>query len=380
MDDDTGHHISAAGLAALEAELAELETEGRRAIAARIKTARREWGDLKENSEYHDAKDAQAHLETKIIRLRELRHHAVVVEPGAERRRRRARREVAVRDLDSGREAIHTIVSAAESDPAAGKLSIDSPLGRALTGRPGRRSGDVRGAARGPRASRSRHHPALSRIVQPAAGVPAGQAGRRGRRAAGAASRRPSGVRATRTAKRSCRRVRDPRRGRAAAAAGRLAQRQRAAAGRRLAVRGSVRGALDAELGAPAAHGTRVRGEASWAERRLKDHTARLARRRRPARPGRPRTRSSRAPHANASARRRPQPVGPLAADEPVVAGAAVEPERMAGRARAEPAIEHVVAGPALEVLDGGGRVSLVRRAGALAVPQRDDDGAAACA
>jgi transcription elongation factor GreA len=41
---------------------------------------------------------------------------------------------VKVRDLDSGREAEHTIVSAAESDPASGRLSIDSPLGRALTG------------------------------------------------------------------------------------------------------------------------------------------------------------------------------------------------------------------------------------------------------
>ena len=44
-----------------------------------------------------------------------------------------------MRDLDSGRELEHTIVSAAESDPASGKLSIDSPLGRALTGA---RSGD----------------------------------------------------------------------------------------------------------------------------------------------------------------------------------------------------------------------------------------------
>jgi transcription elongation factor GreA len=41
---------------------------------------------------------------------------------------------VTVRDLDSGREAGYTIVSASESDPAAGRLSIDSPLGRALTG------------------------------------------------------------------------------------------------------------------------------------------------------------------------------------------------------------------------------------------------------
>jgi transcription elongation factor GreA len=54
MDDDAARHISREGLAALEAELRELETEGRRAIADRIRTAR-EWGDLKENAEYHDA-------------------------------------------------------------------------------------------------------------------------------------------------------------------------------------------------------------------------------------------------------------------------------------------------------------------------------------
>jgi len=64
------------------AELQELEGEGRREIAERIKTAR-EWGDLKENSEYHDAKNEQAHLETKIARVREKIAAAVVVEEAA---------------------------------------------------------------------------------------------------------------------------------------------------------------------------------------------------------------------------------------------------------------------------------------------------------
>jgi transcription elongation factor GreA len=132
MSDPSGH-ISPAGLAALEAELRELETEGRRAIAERIRTAR-DFGDLKENAEYHDAKEAQAHLETKILRLRELRDNAVVVEPGGEGGEVALGVVVSVRDLDSGREGRHTIVSAAESDPASGRLSIDSPLGRALAG------------------------------------------------------------------------------------------------------------------------------------------------------------------------------------------------------------------------------------------------------
>jgi transcription elongation factor GreA len=130
---DASRHISPAGLAALEAELHALETEGRRAIAERIKTAR-DFGDLSENAEYHDAKEAQAHLETKILRLRHLRDNAVVVEPGGETGEIALGSLVTVRDLDSGREAQHTIVSAAESDPAGGRLSIDSPLGRALTG------------------------------------------------------------------------------------------------------------------------------------------------------------------------------------------------------------------------------------------------------
>ena len=63
--------MTAEGRDALQAELEQLETVGREEIAKQIKTAR-EWGDLKENAEYHAAKDAQAHLETRIARLREL--------------------------------------------------------------------------------------------------------------------------------------------------------------------------------------------------------------------------------------------------------------------------------------------------------------------
>jgi transcription elongation factor GreA len=133
VNEHIGNQITPAGLAALEAELHELETVGRRRMAERLRTARA-WGDLSENAEYHDAKNAQAHLETKILRLQELRRNAVVVEPGATRGEAGLGVAVTVRDLDSGREATHTLVSAAESDPAAGRLSIDSPLGRALAG------------------------------------------------------------------------------------------------------------------------------------------------------------------------------------------------------------------------------------------------------
>ena len=71
--------ITPAGLEALEAELETLEGDGRRAIAERILSARED-GDLKENAEYHIAKDDQAHLETKIKRLTERLRAARVVE------------------------------------------------------------------------------------------------------------------------------------------------------------------------------------------------------------------------------------------------------------------------------------------------------------
>src|ERR1700722_10655993 len=70
---------TAAELQKLRVELNELESGGRSQIAARIKTAR-EWGDLKENGEYHAAKEAQAHLETRIAKLRDQVRGAAVIE------------------------------------------------------------------------------------------------------------------------------------------------------------------------------------------------------------------------------------------------------------------------------------------------------------
>jgi len=127
--------ITAEGLQELNAELAALEGEGRREIAERIKTAR-EWGDLKENSEYHDAKNEQAHLETKIARLREKIAAANVVEatPPAAGGLVGFGSSVHVRDQD-GREQTWRIVSSHDAAPAEGRLSAESPVALALLGR-----------------------------------------------------------------------------------------------------------------------------------------------------------------------------------------------------------------------------------------------------
>jgi transcription elongation factor GreA len=125
--------ITAAGLKALQAELEQLETAARREIAERIKTAR-EWGDLKENSEYHDAKNDQAHLETKILRLREQLVAAEVREVETQTEVVGFGSQVEVEDAVAGKTRAYTIVSAPEAAPADGRLSIDSPVGKALIG------------------------------------------------------------------------------------------------------------------------------------------------------------------------------------------------------------------------------------------------------
>src|SRR5437660_5662877 len=114
--------ITADGLRVLEEELAGLEGHGRRQIAERIKTAR-EWGDLKENAEYHDAKNDQAHLETKIARLREKIAAAVVVEeaPADGGGAVAFGSTVAVRDQD-GVERTWRIVSSHDAAPGEGRL------------------------------------------------------------------------------------------------------------------------------------------------------------------------------------------------------------------------------------------------------------------
>ena len=127
------------GLDALQKELEHLETVGRQEIAAQIKTAR-EWGDLKENAEYHAAKDAQAHLETRILQIRERIDTATIVEATTGGDVAAFGTTVEVEDEGSGRRSSYQLVSAAEAAPAQGKLSIDSPVGVALRDK---RVGDV---------------------------------------------------------------------------------------------------------------------------------------------------------------------------------------------------------------------------------------------
>src|SRR5947209_19633936 len=131
-----GEPITEAGLEALKAEINELETVGRREVAARILTARGH-GDLKENAEYHAAKEDQAHLETRISRLRQRWRNAVVVDvaQGPEMTFSFGR-SAEVRDEETGEVHLWSIVGAAEADREQGKLSAEAPVGEALLDHP----------------------------------------------------------------------------------------------------------------------------------------------------------------------------------------------------------------------------------------------------
>jgi len=131
-EEKSGEAITAEGIEALREEIEQLEGPKRTEMAARIKAAR-ELGDLKENAEYHIAKDDQAHLETRIKRLRERLRKAVVVESpagGDEAFSFGATAEVL--DEEKGATVTWTLVGSTEADLTAGRLSAESPIGEAL--------------------------------------------------------------------------------------------------------------------------------------------------------------------------------------------------------------------------------------------------------
>jgi transcription elongation factor GreA len=122
------------GLNKLEAELNQLKTIKRREIAERIKQAIG-FGDISENSEYEDAKNEQAFVEGRILTLEKMLRRARVIDEaeivtdvvslGS---------KVVLKDLEEGSNLEFIVVGTAEADPRSGKISVESPVGRAILG------------------------------------------------------------------------------------------------------------------------------------------------------------------------------------------------------------------------------------------------------
>jgi transcription elongation factor GreA len=127
-----GEPITAAGIEELKAELAELEGPRRIEMAERIRVAR-ELGDLKENADYHTAKDDQSLMETRIKRLQSRLRMAVVVEAtDGDDDSFSFGRTAEVLDESKGETVIWTLVGSTEANLSEGKLSAESPIGQAL--------------------------------------------------------------------------------------------------------------------------------------------------------------------------------------------------------------------------------------------------------
>ena len=122
------------GLENLKKEIEHLSTTKRREVAERIKEAR-DFGDISENSEYDDAKNEQAMLEGKIATLEAKILSATVIESKAlSNEVVEIGATVHVKDEKTGKSQKFALVGSAEANPAEGKLSNESPVGRAVLG------------------------------------------------------------------------------------------------------------------------------------------------------------------------------------------------------------------------------------------------------
>ena len=118
----------------LEKELEYLKTEERAAIAERIRVALG-FGDLSENSEYDEAKNAQAENETKIAELEnKIRYAKIIDESEIDTKTVQVGNTVKLLDLEFDEEVSYTIVGSTEVDIAQNKISNESPIGSAILG------------------------------------------------------------------------------------------------------------------------------------------------------------------------------------------------------------------------------------------------------
>ena len=122
------------GLEKLELELETLKTVKRREIADRIKQAI-EFGDISENSEYEDAKNEQAFIEGTILALEKKLRNARVIDSSEVNTSTVSVGSVArVLNLKTKEETSYAIVGSVDADPSQGKISNESPVGKALVG------------------------------------------------------------------------------------------------------------------------------------------------------------------------------------------------------------------------------------------------------
>lgn len=132
--------MTAEGYAALDAELKRLKTEERPSVIQAIAEARAH-GDLSENAEYHAAKERQAFIETRVAEIEDKIARSQIIDVSKlSGKQIKFGATVNLIDEDSGAKSKYKIVGEDESDVSQGKISVTSPIARALIGK---EEGDV---------------------------------------------------------------------------------------------------------------------------------------------------------------------------------------------------------------------------------------------
>lgn len=133
MSKGTRFKMSAERLEELKKELEYLQTVREKEVAEQIKEAR-SFGDLSENSEYDEAKTEQGKLYSKIAEIKNLIENAEIITDSEATDKVGNGSVVTIRDVEFDEIETYKIVGSQEANPAAGKVSDDSPVGRALMG------------------------------------------------------------------------------------------------------------------------------------------------------------------------------------------------------------------------------------------------------
>lgn len=126
--------ITAEGLEELKKELEYLKLVKRKEISEKIKAALA-FGDISENSEYDEAKNEQASVESRIAKLEQLIKNAKIIKESKQNGVVNIGSKVKIKDLEFDELMEYTIVGSAEADPIKGKISNVSPLGKSLLGK-----------------------------------------------------------------------------------------------------------------------------------------------------------------------------------------------------------------------------------------------------
>jgi transcription elongation factor GreA len=133
MQDSHSAYLTAEGIKKLQEELDTLTNIRRPEIARQIAEAKAD-GDVSENAGYEEAKNVQAFNEGRILTLKNILSNAVVIRENGSKETVDVGCKVTIRDVAFGDRETYTIVGSTEVDPMNGRISLKSPIGRALMG------------------------------------------------------------------------------------------------------------------------------------------------------------------------------------------------------------------------------------------------------